>query len=142
MEEFYIIKHEQKFYLCSKDVLIDDVVFFKNLEEDNYKFGKIKQIYDNTLVSLLPIEFNDKLDNNAHLINDIKIENCFYPIIELFNNFEEDIKISKIKRKNITLKTICPKCKTNPRDNRLCSQDSLNCMKSEKKSYAYINSQN
>lgn len=135
MEEFQIIKFEDTYYLCSEDILLDDLILFTKKNDNNFQLGRAIEIINNSKVTV-EIKSND---DTPKLVKNLNKTDCYFPIIEIFNNFDNDIKIKKIKRNKISFKTICPKCNLNPRENTICVLGNNSCMKSDKKPYAYIN---
>lgn len=138
MEEFQIIKFKDTYYLCSEDILLDDLILFTKKDGNKFQWGKVIEIINNSKVTVEIKSENTKSDT-PKLVKNLNKSDCYFPIVEFFNNFNDDIEITRIKRNKIKFKTICPKCNMNPRDNTICIIENISCGKSDKKPYAYIN---
>ncbi len=134
METFIIITKEESdkglktSFLCSKEVFLNDKIFFESENTPVLQEGIVEKIdNDNQLVTILNNKKTFVVDYN----------NCFFPIIELFNN-DGIFHKQEIKRDELYFSNICPKCKNNSRELENCSYSKNECLKQEKKPYAFI----
>jgi hypothetical protein len=134
MEIFTIIIKEESNeclkvpFLCSKEIFLNDKIFFENEKDSRVLEGIVEKIdYENQLVTV--INDRERLEINYN--------NCFFPIIEVYNN-QDFFHKQEITRNNLYFSNICPKCEKNSRDLENCSYTLIECSKKEKKPYAFI----
>ena len=133
MEELIIIfKTENQIaipFLCSRNVLIEDKILFENNSNSEILEGKVTKIdIENELVTVIN-------DNEQFIVNN---QNCFFPIIEVYNNQKKFFNKQEVEREKITFSTICPKCEKHSRNLENCSQNHNSCLKNQIKPYAFI----
>jgi hypothetical protein len=134
METFIIITKEETdkslktSFLCSKKIFLNDKIFFESENNPVIQEGIVEKIdNDNQLVTLI--------NNQRTFLADYN--NCFFPIIELFNNGDISHK-QEINRDELYFSNICPKCKNNSRELENCKHSKDECSKQNKKPYAFI----
>jgi hypothetical protein len=133
MEKFIIIKHfigdNMTPYLCSRNIFLDDKIFFEDGSDNTILEGIVDNFSsDNQFVKVI----------HKNQIIDVKVENCFFPIIEVYNvNLELENKM-EISRDKLEFSTICPACEKNSRDLENCLHTNESCLKNKTKPYAFI----
>jgi hypothetical protein len=142
MEEFAVINFLGKLHLCSQNICLEDKIFFYlDQSKERMLIGHVENIDKESGIVSVKIkydEFTQKTFNQSFKIYEVDINNCYYPIIEIFNNFEGQKEITKINRDQLEFKTICPHCFKNSRELEDCQTPKENCKKLNKKSYAFI----
>lgn len=116
-------------YLCSRNIFLDDKIFFEHGSDNTILEGVVDNFSsDNQFVKV--VHKNETIE--------VKVENCFFPIIEVYNfNLELENKM-EISRDKLEFSTICPACEKNSRDLENCSYTNDSCLKNKTKSYAFI----
>ena len=142
MEEFIIFNFLGKKYLCSQNICLEDkVYFYPDNNEEKVLIGKVNEINKEKGSANIRIyfdKFTQTAFNQSFADYNVNIESCFYPIIEIFNNFDDDKHLNKIYRDQIQFDTICPKCLVNSRLLDTCDAPMSDCKKTNKKPYAFI----
>lgn len=133
MEEFIIIKYftgdKMTPYLCSQKIFKEDTIFFESDIDNVFLQGVVEKFSsDNQFVKVL----------HQNQIIDVKAENCFFPIIEVYNTDLEIPNKLNISRDRLNFSTICTTCMKNSRDLENCSINMDSCQKNQTKPYAFI----
>lgn len=137
MEEFIIIKFENKYLLCSESVNNGDKIIFLN-QNDEFLSGIVNVVEGYNIENKIRITCNNvSKDDSINYVYYIDKNRCYYPIIEMLSNVNDNLSFKRITRDKINLKTICVHCNLDSRDLESCTLKNSNCKK-EKKSFASI----
>lgn len=133
MEEFIIIftKKDEEYlpYICSKNILLNDKIFFESEGSFQISEGVVSNLdIENQLVTIIS-------NNEQQIVN---YKNCFFPIIEVYKEDKEFKHKEIVTRNDFTLSTICPHCEKNSRELENCNELPSDCKKNKTKSYAFI----
>jgi len=142
MEEFAIINFLGKLHLCSQNICLEDKIFFYlDRSKDIMLIGHVEKIdkkYGTVSIKIKYDEYTQKAFDQSFKIYEIDINDCYYPIIEIFDNFDKTELTTKVNRDQLEFKTICPSCFKNSRELDDCQTPKENCKKLNKKPYAFI----
>lgn len=132
--------------LCSRELGIGDKVFVRLNSGIPVCLGKVLDLDRQKMNA--EIEILDKImfDNQYFVTNqfkqniNVKIQDCFFPIIEvahtnLDNNLSE---MQSVKRDELQFKTVCPKCSLSNRSPEMCDDFGADCENHNKKQIAFI----
>jgi hypothetical protein len=132
--------------LCSRELGIGDNVFVHLSTGTPVSLGKVLELDKKN--GNAEIEIFDKIiiDNQLFVTNHFnqtiraKIQDCFFPIIEIAHTDSELhlYELQSVKRNELYFRTVCPKCSFSNRNPEPCDTFGGDCQNHNKKQLAFI----